>query len=180
MNARERERGQLNDAERRRNTQRERALGRKDPVARASTLVAHLERASVLHSQAPKTRRNADLPRLRGRWPTVLPSLRMTGMRRGAAWAALALCVHAAVLVGRASAFYIPALLPNDYVNDDAVELWYNKVYSEKTQLPFEYVTLPVCRPPEGERVVRENLGEILRGDRFIKSPYKVSVEGGA
>jgi len=54
------------------------------------------------------------------------------------------------------------------------VDLWYNKVYSEKTQLPFEYIRLPVCRPAEDERVVRENLGEILRGDRFIKAPHQI------
>jgi hypothetical protein len=98
------------------------------------------------------------------------------GMARSVSFArGLAVVLAVAVVAAQqAAAFYIPALLPNDYANGDAIDLWYNKVYSEKTQLPFEYVRLPVCRPPEGERVVRENLGEILRGDRFIKSAYQV------
>ena len=73
----------------------------------------------------------------------------------------------ALALAATATAFYIPALLPEDYSAGEPVDLWYNKVYSEKTQLPYEYVALPVCKPPEGVRVVRENIGEILRGDRF-------------
>lgn len=60
--------------------------------------------------------------------------------------------------------------------NGDPVDLWYNKVYSDKTQLPFEYFALPVC--PTGNAVIRENLGEVLRGDRFVKSSYEVRALG--
>lgn len=69
--------------------------------------------------------------------------------------------------------FYIPGFLPVDYKNGDPVDLWVNKVYSDKTQLPYEYMTLPVCHERD-ETVIRENLGEVLRGDRFVKSGYQI------
>lgn len=48
-----------------------------------------------------------------------------------------------------------------------------NKLTSTKTQLPYEYYSLPYCKP---EKVVSsaENLGEVLRGDRIENSPYEV------
>ena len=53
------------------------------------------------------------------------------------------------------------------------MDLKYNKIYSDKTHLPFEYSVLPVC-PPADDKHVLENLGEVLRGDRITKSPLKV------
>jgi transmembrane 9 superfamily protein 2/4 len=49
-----------------------------------------------------------------------------------------------------------------------------NKLTSTKTQLPYEYYSLPFCKP---DRIINmaENLGEVLRGDRIENSPYKVS-----
>jgi len=51
-----------------------------------------------------------------------------------------------------------------------------NKLSSVKTQLPYEYYSLPYCRP---EKIVpfAENLGEVLRGDRIENSLYQVSAE---
>lgn len=48
-----------------------------------------------------------------------------------------------------------------------------NKLSSSKTQLPYEYYSLPYCRP---DTIVNsaENLGEILRGDRIENSVYTV------
>lgn len=48
-----------------------------------------------------------------------------------------------------------------------------NKLSSTKTQLPYEYYSIPYCRP---EKIVSsaENLGEVLRGDRIENSPYEV------
>lgn len=85
-----------------------------------------------------------------------------------ALWLALALALQNTIAV----AFYIPGFLPQDYKNGDPVDLWYNKVYSDKTHLPYEFLSLPVCQT-EGN-VVRENLGEILRGDRFVKSSFQI------
>ena len=48
-----------------------------------------------------------------------------------------------------------------------------NKLSSTKTQLPYEYYSLPFCRPP---KIINsaENLGEVLRGDRIENSVFKV------
>lgn len=50
-----------------------------------------------------------------------------------------------------------------------------NKLSSTKTQLPYDYYSLPHCRP---DKIVRsaENLGEVLRGDRIENSPYKAAM----
>lgn len=55
----------------------------------------------------------------------------------------------------------------------DKLYLKVNKLSSTKTQLPYEYYSIPYCRP---EKIVSsaENLGEVLRGDRIENSPYEV------
>lgn len=56
----------------------------------------------------------------------------------------------------------------------DKLFLKVNKLSSTKTQLPYEYYSIPYCRP---SKIVpnAENLGEVLRGDRIENSPYEVS-----
>lgn len=55
----------------------------------------------------------------------------------------------------------------------DVIFLKVNKLSSIKNQLPYEYYSLPYCRP---EKIVQsaENLGEVLRGDRIENSLYQV------
>lgn len=57
----------------------------------------------------------------------------------------------------------------------DVIFLKVNKLSSVKTQLPYEYYSLPYCRP---ERIVpfAENLGEVLRGDRIENSLYQIQM----
>ena len=61
----------------------------------------------------------------------------------------------------------------------DTVTLKVNKLTSIKTQLPYEYYSIPYCRP---ETIVSsaENLGEVLRGDRIENSLYEVRSRGQA
>jgi len=48
---------------------------------------------------------------------------------------------------------------------------------STKTQLPYEYYSLPVhCQPQEGIKYKSENLGEILRGDRVVNTGFNVKM----
>eukprot|EP00850_Spirogloea_muscicola_P006427 SM000030S11436 [mRNA] locus=s30:626081:628979:- [translate_table: standard] len=61
--------------------------------------------------------------------------------------------------------------------NQDApMTIKVNKLSSTRTQLPYEYYTLPFCRP---DKIVNsaENLGEVLRGDRIENSVYIFSME---
>jgi hypothetical protein len=58
-------------------------------------------------------------------------------------------------------------------VQDDLVNFKVNKISSTKTALPYEYYSLPFCRP---DPIINsaENLGEVLRGDRILNSLYQV------
>ena len=103
------------------------------------------------------------------------------------------------LLLVPALGFYLPGVAPQDYakVSDwcawrsvhaglagsvltgrlglqgDKVVLKVNKLTSTKTQLPYEYYSMPYCRP---EKIMpsAENLGEVLRGDRIENSPFEV------
>ncbi|CAI7802553.1 unnamed protein product [Closterium sp. NIES-53] len=81
------------------------------------------------------------------------------------------LCLLA--LVNAASAFYLPGVAPQDFKKEDPLFVKVNKLVSTRTQLPYEYYSLPFCLPEEGIKPVAENLGEILRGDRIENSPYQ-------
>ncbi len=79
-------------------------------------------------------------------------------------------------LLGCAVAFpaYLPGVAPRDYADGENVDVKVNKLDSVKTQLPYDYYSLPVCRPAVIEEA-SENLGEILSGDRIESSSYDVS-----
>ena len=42
------------------------------------------------------------------------------------------------------------------------------------TQLPYEYYSLKFCPPEEDIQYRSLNLGEVLRGDRIVNTPYMV------
>ena len=52
------------------------------------------------------------------------------------------------------------------------VEIKAVKMTSSKTQLPFEYYSLKFCKPQKVE-YQSENLGEVLRGDRIVNTPFE-------
>ena len=53
------------------------------------------------------------------------------------------------------------------------MDLSVNKLTSVKTQMPFDYYSLPFCKPVE-VAVQSENVGEALSGDRNENSDYKL------
>ena len=55
----------------------------------------------------------------------------------------------------------------------DPINVKVIKLDSVKTQLPYDYYSLPFCRPKEIVEV-DENLGEVLSGDQIENSPYTV------
>uniref|UniRef100_A0A7S4BFB6 Transmembrane 9 superfamily member n=1 Tax=Chrysotila carterae TaxID=13221 RepID=A0A7S4BFB6_CHRCT len=71
------------------------------------------------------------------------------------------------------SAFYLPGVAPIDYEDGARVDLKVNKLTSTKTQLPYEWYSLPFCRPAEVVTMA-ENLGEVMRGDKIENSPYEI------
>ncbi|XP_063003525.1 transmembrane 9 superfamily member 4 [Elgaria multicarinata webbii] len=71
------------------------------------------------------------------------------------------------------SCFYVPGVAPINFHRNDAVEIKAVKLTSSRTQLPYEYYSLPFCRP--GTITYKaENLGEVLRGDRIVNTPFQV------
>lgn len=52
--------------------------------------------------------------------------------------------------------------------------LWVNKLWSPKTQLTYKYYDLPFCQPKE-LKDDKENIGQVMSGDRLQSSEYKVS-----
>mmetsp|Transcript_25046 Transcript_25046/g.59618 ORF Transcript_25046/g.59618 Transcript_25046/m.59618 type:complete len:264 (-) Transcript_25046:1426-2217(-) len=78
-------------------------------------------------------------------------------------------------LLSGASGFYLPGVAPQDYARDDAVTIKVNKLSSTKAQLPYEYYSLPYCRPTQIISSA-ENLGEVLRGDRIENSLYELEM----
>ncbi|XP_035238281.1 transmembrane 9 superfamily member 4 isoform X1 [Anguilla anguilla] len=72
-----------------------------------------------------------------------------------------------------AQPFYVPGVAPINFHQNDLVEIKAVKLTSSRTQLPYEYYSLPFCQP--GKVVYKaENLGEVLRGDRIVNTPYLV------
>lgn len=72
-------------------------------------------------------------------------------------------------------AFYIPGVAPIEYADGDSVDVKSVKMTSTVAFLPFEYYSLPFCRPKK-LRYRPENIGEILRGDRITNTPYALKM----
>ncbi|XP_043079954.1 transmembrane 9 superfamily member 4 isoform X2 [Puntigrus tetrazona] len=69
--------------------------------------------------------------------------------------------------------FYVPGVAPMNFHQNSPVEIKAVKLTSSRTQLPYEYYSLPFCKPLN---IVykAENLGEVLRGDRIVNTLYTV------
>ncbi|XP_018325804.1 transmembrane 9 superfamily member 4 [Agrilus planipennis] len=71
--------------------------------------------------------------------------------------------------------FYVPGMAPVEFKKGDPIDVKAVKMTSIHTQLPYEYYSLPFCMPKNGSvHYKSENLGEVLRGDRIVNTPYDV------
>ncbi|KAG4079848.1 hypothetical protein HA402_014979 [Bradysia odoriphaga] len=71
--------------------------------------------------------------------------------------------------------FYVPGVAPVEFVRGQKIDVKAVKMTSTRTQLPYEYYSLKFCLPKNGTLVYKsENLGEVLRGDRIVNTPYDV------
>eukprot|EP01038_Epipyxis_sp_PR26KG_P016091 gene16091-21859_t len=73
-------------------------------------------------------------------------------------------------------AYYLPGVTPQTYQQYESVKLFVNKLTSTKTQIPYDYYSLPYCKPNK-PGLQAENLGEALSGDRIENSVYKLDVK---
>uniref|UniRef100_A0A672RIE1 Transmembrane 9 superfamily member n=1 Tax=Sinocyclocheilus grahami TaxID=75366 RepID=A0A672RIE1_SINGR len=69
--------------------------------------------------------------------------------------------------------FYVPGVAPMNFHQNSPVEIKAVKLTSSRTQLPYEYYSLPFCKP-DVIFYKAENLGEVLRGDRIVNTLYTV------
>ena len=76
-------------------------------------------------------------------------------------------------MLSGAAAFYLPGVAVREYQQDERVEIKVNKLTSTKTQLPYDFYTLPFCKPDTIVNAV-ENLGEVLHGSVIQNSPYDI------
>jgi len=75
--------------------------------------------------------------------------------------------------------FYVPGVAPSDFDKGDPIEVTALKMTSAHTQLPYEYYSLDMCKPKDMLVYKSQNLGEILRGDRIVNTPYEVKMAEG-
>ncbi|XP_031558283.1 transmembrane 9 superfamily member 4-like [Actinia tenebrosa] len=87
----------------------------------------------------------------------------------------LYICLIWLLMCQYSMAFYLPGIAPIDYEKGQKLEVKAVKMTSVKTQLPYEYYTLPFCKPQKLD-FKPENLGEVLRGDRIVNTPYEVAM----
>jgi len=80
------------------------------------------------------------------------------------------------LILGSVRSFYVPGVAPIDFQIEEKLDIKAVKMTSSKTQLPYEYYSLPMCKP---ETVIyqTENLGEVLRGDRIVNTMYDIRVD---
>ncbi|KAI4465012.1 transmembrane 9 superfamily protein [Holotrichia oblita] len=75
------------------------------------------------------------------------------------------------------SQFYVPGMAPVEFRKGQQIDVKAVKMTSVHTQLPYEYYSLPFCLPKNGSfHYKSENLGEVLRGDRIVNTPYIVKM----
>ncbi|XP_037710463.1 transmembrane 9 superfamily member 4 [Drosophila subpulchrella] len=87
-------------------------------------------------------------------------------------WLALVLLVGLVLVV---DCFYVPGVAPVEFVQDQKIDVKAVKMTSSRTQLPYQYYSLKFCYPKNGTLIFKsENLGEVLRGDRIVNTPYEV------
>lgn len=58
--------------------------------------------------------------------------------------------------------FYVPGVAPVEFKSGSKIEVKAVKLTSMKTQLPYEYYSLPFCLPKNGTLIYKsENLGDV-------------------
>ncbi len=89
----------------------------------------------------------------------------------------VALLAISCLLVHFTAGFYVPGVAPTDFKRGDTIDVRAVKMTSSQTQLPFEYYSLDFCKAKDVVTYYSENLGQILRGERIVSTPYTVRMD---
>mmetsp|Transcript_15649 Transcript_15649/g.38973 ORF Transcript_15649/g.38973 Transcript_15649/m.38973 type:complete len:700 (-) Transcript_15649:257-2356(-) len=78
-----------------------------------------------------------------------------------------------------ARAYYVPGTYPQEFKKGDLLQANVNSLSSFETEMPYEYYTMPFCKPPEGIKRAPNtaNPGTILQGLRIENSPYNFTMK---
>lgn len=87
----------------------------------------------------------------------------------------IALTVAVATL-SSGNAFYMPGVQPQTFSPNAEVVMKVNSMTSIHTQIPKDYYRLPFCQPEGGPKMMSENLGEFLTGNKIQTSPYTINM----
>ena len=78
------------------------------------------------------------------------------------------------LLISSEAFFLFPWLSPRNYIPMHSVDVMAVKMTSNVALLTYEYYSLMFCEPPEGIEYSKENIGELLRGDRDVVIPIDI------
>ncbi|KAG1662997.1 hypothetical protein FOA52_000568 [Chlamydomonas sp. UWO 241] len=90
----------------------------------------------------------------------------------------LLLLASGLLLVAHTQAYYVPGTYPEEFREGDVLQAKVNSLKSFETEMPYEYYTMPFCKPPEGVQTsaMTTNPGTILEGLRIENSVYNFSM----
>ena len=74
--------------------------------------------------------------------------------------ASACLAVTLATFIGGAQAFYLPGVAPREFQEGEKIEVKVTKLSSVRTHMPYEYYSMPFCKPDVAESFA-ENLGDL-------------------
>ena len=66
--------------------------------------------------------------------------------------------------------------ISTSFQQGDQVPLFVTKLTSTKTQMPYDYYSLPFC-PPKATKMEKENLGQLVGGERIENSVFKIEMK---
>ncbi|XP_068638183.1 transmembrane 9 superfamily member 12-like [Aristolochia californica] len=93
-----------------------------------------------------------------------------------AVWTVLkfySICFLMALFSNICGGFYLPGSYMHTYSEGEEISVKVNSLTSIETELPYDYYSLPYCKPPGGIKKSAENLGELLMGDQIDNTPYR-------
>ncbi|CAI4226823.1 unnamed protein product [Auanema sp. JU1783] len=75
------------------------------------------------------------------------------------------------------NSFYVPGVAPVEFAQNASIDVKAIKLTSTTNVVPYEYYSLPFCKPHGNLRFKSENLGEVMRGDRIVNTPFNIRMK---
>jgi len=75
-------------------------------------------------------------------------------------------------------AYYLPGTFPQAWSPKEILTAEVNALASYDTELPYDFYSLPICKPPGGAEPAKKNvnIGTFLMGQRLETSPYNFTM----